>query len=248
MSGIKKPFFRLGGFKMATKQVDHREACPVRSGQYLLVICAAVALAVVCAPASKAQIILGPTISMVNLTNNQTIIVGDKAFTDFSISGDYQANQVNVTPILENGNFGIRFSGALFSGGTPMDFNLGYQVSVTNSPNLISAANLLFNGQVTFGVGLAQVVEQVFTNNNELAGTMQVFATATTNQLSASLPIAPPQPFLTLSKDVLVSATLPAFATISTIDQTFTQVPEPSALALVAAGFTGLVLLRRRRH
>jgi hypothetical protein len=78
MSGIKKPFFRLGGFKMATKQVDHREACPVRSGQYLLVICAAVALAVVCAPASKAQIILGPTISMVNLTNNQTIIVGDK--------------------------------------------------------------------------------------------------------------------------------------------------------------------------
>jgi hypothetical protein len=41
---------------------------------------------------------------------------------------------------------------------------------------------------------------------------------------------------------------LRAFATISTIDQTFTQVPEPSALALAAAGFAGLVLLRRRRH
>ena len=245
MSGIKKLLIYLSGFKTT---INLREACPVHARQYSLILCGAIALAVMCAPASEAQIILGPTISMANLTNNQTIIVGDKAFTDFSISGDYQANQVNVTPILEGGNFGIRFSGALFSGGTPMDFNLGYQVSVTNSLNLISAANLLFNGQVTFGVGVAQVVEQVFTNNNQLAGQMQVFASATTNQLSASLPITPPQPLLTLSKDVLISAELPAFATISTIDQTFTQVPEPSALALAAAGFAGLVLLRRRRH
>jgi hypothetical protein len=63
-----------------------------------------------------------------------------------------------------------------------------------------------------------------------------------------SLAIQPPQSLLTVSKDVIVEATLPAFTTISTIDQSFTQVPEPSAVALVAAGFTGLVLLRRRRH
>jgi len=124
---------------------------------------------------------------------------------------------------------------------------LGYKVSVTNSPNLISRANLLFNGTVT-GTGLAEVVEQVFTNNNQLAGQMFVFASATTNKLSDSLAIQPPQPFLTVSKDVIVVATLPAFASISTIDQTFTQVPEPSALALVAAGFTGLAVLRRRRR
>jgi hypothetical protein len=219
-----------------------------RFGQHLLVICAAVILAVAYAPASNAQIVIGPTVSLASLTNvGGDVLVGDKDFQDFSISGDFSASQINVTSITINGNFGIRFSGAIVSGANPMDMILGYKVAVTNSPNLISQANLLFNGTVT-GTGLAEVVEQVFTNNNELAGQMFVFASATTNKLSDSLAIQPPQSFLTLSKDVLLVASLPAFASISTIDQTFTQVPEPSALALVAAGFTGLVLLRRRRR
>ena len=217
----------------------------MKAREYLLLICVAVALTLTYAPASEAQIILGSGISLTNLTNGQDIIVGDKEFTNFSISGDFLASQVSVIPILENGNFGIRFSGPFVSGANPMDMILGYQVSVTNSPDLISAANLLFNGTVT-GTGLAEVVEQVFTNDNQFAGQLFVFASTTTNKLFDSLAIQPPQPFLTLSKDVIVEATLPAFATISTIDQSFTQVPEPGTVALVAAAFTGLVLLRRR--
>ena len=218
-----------------------------KATQHLSAICAAVALAVMFTPASEAQIVLGPTVSLASLTNGQDLIVGDKEFTDFTISGGLQAGQVNVTSITENGNFGIRFSGAFVSGASPLDFTLGYQVSVTNSPNLISAANLLFNGTVT-GTGLAQVVEQVFTNNNQLVGQLVVSATATTSVLSASLAITPPQKFLTLSKGVHLDAALPAFASISTIDQTFTQIPEPSVLILVAAGVAGLALLRRRRY
>jgi hypothetical protein len=220
--------------------------------QHLSIICAAIVLASASVPGAKAQmLILGPSINMTNLVNGQDLIVGDKEFSGFSISGNYQADQVNVTPIQENGNFGIRFTGAFVSGGQPEDMSLVYQVSVTNSMNLISAANLDFNGAVTFGTGLAQVVEQVFTNNDQLAGQMQVFISATTNQvsqLSASLPISPPQPFLTLSKDVLLYAELPAFASISDIDQTFTQVPEPSTIVLAAAGLSALFLVRRRRH
>ena len=217
----------------------------MKAREYLLLICVAVALTLTYTPASEAQIILGSGISLTNLTNGQDIIVGDKEFTNFSISGDFLASQVSVIPILENGNFGIRFSGPFVSGANPMDMILGYKVSVTNSPDLISAANLLFNGTVV-GAALAEVVEQVFTNNNEFAGQLFVFASATTNKLFDSLAIQPPQSFLTVSKDVIVEATLPAFATISTIDQSFTQVPEPSTVALVVAAFTGLAVLRRR--
>lgn len=219
-----------------------------RSRQYLSIICAAIAFAVTYAPASQAVIILGPSVNMTNLINNQTLIVGDKAFTDFSVSGSFDASQVMVTPIIENGDFGIRFSGALVSGANAMDLVLGYQVSVTNSANLISVANLLFNGVVVGGPGLAEVVEQVYTNNNSFYGQMVVFATSVTNVLSASLPITPPQPLLNINKDVLITASLPAFSSISTIDQSFTQVPEPSAMLLVGAGFAGFALLRRRRH
>jgi hypothetical protein len=232
------------------RQFDNRTVCRVRGGQLLSIICAAVALAVACAPDSKAQTILGPSVSLASLTNSGAdLIVGDKEFDNFSISGDYQASQVNVTPIQENGDYGIRFSGGFVAGGQTEDLILGYQVSVTNSPDEISAANLLFNGAVTFGTGLAEVVEQVFTNNPPaFYGQMAVFATATTNQLSTSLPIIPPQTFLSINKDVELTAQLPAFSSISIIDQTYTQVPEPSTLALAVAGLSGLFLLRRRKH
>ncbi|HXI83109.1 MAG TPA: PEP-CTERM sorting domain-containing protein [Verrucomicrobiae bacterium] len=245
---IKKLFSCTSEFRTVTNRGKRPESSFVLSCQYLFAICAIVAVAVAYAPTASAQIVIGPTVSLASLTNDGgDVLVGDKDFSNFSISGDFSASQINVTSITINGDFGIRFSGAIVSGSNPMDMILGYKVAVTNSPNLISKANLLFNGTVT-GTGLAEVVEQVFTNNNQLAGQMFVFASTTTNKLSDSLAIQPPQPFLTLSKDVIVTASLPAFASISTIDQTFTQVPEPSALALVAAGFTGMALLRRRRR
>jgi hypothetical protein len=233
-----------------SKRIDGQNAFRVPVARNLSIISAVLALALLCVPGSQAQIVIGPTVSFSSLTNvGGDVLVGDKDFSNFSISGDISAGQVNVTSITENGNFGLRFSGGLFSGGTPETLSIGYTVTVTNSPMLISAANLLFNGQVAGGsTGQVQVTEQVFTNGNQFAGQLFVFANATNSGLTASLPITPPQTFLNLSNNVFLTAQLPAFATISTIDQTYTQVPEPSALALVAAGLTGVTLLRRRRH
>ena len=218
-------------------------------GRCLTIAAAAMVLAMLCAPRVQAQTnILGAPVSLASLTNSGAdLIAGDKEFDNFSISGDFTASQVTVTPIQENGNFGIRFGGNFTATGTSLDMILGYTVLVTNSPNLISVANLGFNGQVTSGTGLAEVVEQVFTNNPpSLYGQMSVFATMAGSQLSTNLPIIPPQSFLEINKDVELTAFLPASSSISIIDQTFTQVPEPSALVLVTAGVSGLFLLRRR--
>ncbi len=231
-----------------SKRTDGRKLCRARLGHYLSVIVTVAALAVTCVPASEAQIDLGPTVSLASLTNSgATLIAGDKAFTDFTIGGDFLASQVNVTPIQLGGNYGIQYSGAFVSSGSPETLTLGYQVNVTNSLNLISAANMLFNGNVVGTTGQVQVTEQVFTNNNLFAGQVFVFATSSNSVLSASLPIVPPQSFLTLSNSVFLTAQLPAFGTISTIDQTFTQVPEPGTMALALVGITGLCALRRRR-
>jgi len=201
---------------------------------------------------SEAQTITtnGPSISLATLTNSGAdLIVGDKEFDNFTISGDYLASQVSVTPISENGNFGIQFGGTFSASGQSKDIILGYEVSVTNSPDLISAANLQFDGQVTSGTGLASVVEQVFTNiPPAFYGQMSVFAGVTSNQLSTSLAINPPQTELSINKDVELTAILPASSSIMTIEQTFTQIPEPSTVALAVAGFSGLLLLRRRRR
>jgi len=102
------------------KRGAHRRIYSVCSGQYLLAICVIVALAVAYVPASEAQIVIGPTVSLASLTNTGgDVLVGDKDFSNFSISGDYSASQINVTSVTINGDFGIRFSGAIVSGSNP---------------------------------------------------------------------------------------------------------------------------------
>ncbi|MGD1019560.1 MAG: PEP-CTERM sorting domain-containing protein [Verrucomicrobiia bacterium] len=189
---------------------------------------------------------------MTSLTNGGTILVGDKLFSNFFTAGDPFANNITVTALISDGNFGLQFGGGFAANNNEMDFRIGYMVNVTNSNNLISGADLSFNG-VTLGSGsaLAEVTEDVDTNMdvNVPYGQMSVFVTPASQVLSTNMPINPPQAYLNLEKDVLVdSFTITAFSTISTINQDYMQIPEPSTIALAAAGLTGLLLLRRREH
>jgi hypothetical protein len=204
----------------------------------------------VAASSSWAQTFFPPAVSLASLTNGGTIIVGDKAFSDFGISG-YNAGSITVEGIEEGGDFGIRFGGTIQSLGSPMDFSLTYQVNVTNSANLISEADLSFNGTVNppGSTGFATVVEQIFTNNEVLPyGQMSVSVNGLgQGNLSTNMAINPPQPLLDIDKDVEVDAILPADSSISTIDQLFVQVPEPSSIVLSLVGIFGLLSLRRRK-
>ncbi len=194
-----------------------------------------------------------PSQSLATLTNSgETIIVGDKAFTDFSVTG-YNAANLYVEGIQLTGNYGISFIGPINNlGDNEMDVYLMYQVFVTNSLNLISQANLSFDGNIV-GTGFASVVEQVFTNDTYYS-TMGVDVVTPGNfsNSSTSMAINPPQELLDISKDVQTEAIIPGGASyISDIDQTYTQVsevPEPSTIMLAVAGLAGLLLLRRRRR
>lgn len=216
----------------------------VRAGVFLSLLAASIFSAKTCV----AQLILGPSVGLETLTNGGTLLVGDKLFADFFISGDFAADEVDVTPIKDSHGYGIRFSGGFVAlGGETRDMILAYSVSVTNPQLLITNVHLRFNGNV-IGTGLAEVVEQVFNTNLVFLGQLEVFRTATTNQFEDILYINPPQSKLIISKDVLLTARLVGSASISTIDQTFSQIPEPSVFVLTVFGLVGLWSLRRRKR
>jgi PEP-CTERM motif-containing protein len=250
-------FRRDLGVARNIKRGNYQKSCRFHGGHYLSIICAAVTLAVAYSPGAHAQATpTGPGVSLASLTNSGAFIVsGDKDFTGFSAINSLTIadNLITVTPIIAAGNFGIEISGPMSAGAGGADLVLTYEVSVTNSPNLISAANLAFNGVTVAGTGTTEVVENVYTNNSLTPyGTMTVYyinaGSSTSSQMFASLPITPPQPLLFINKDVQLTAVFPAYSSISEIYQTYTQVPEPSTFALAAAGLSGLFLLRRRKR
>lgn len=213
----------------------------------LLVLCAS-------RPAA-AQLTYGPAISLTTLTNSgETLLVGDKVFSNFFTVGDSYASNIMVQTLISNGNYGLAFSGGFAASyGNDMDFRIGYMVGPTNgSPNLISGADLAFNGVVLgSGPALAEVTETVDTNMDIAVpyGQMSVFVTPSSQVLSTNMAINPPQPYLNLSKDVLVNSfTITAYSSISEIDQLYVQIPEPSTVVLVGLSLLGGLAVWRRRN
>jgi hypothetical protein len=220
-------------------------------GQCFSIVCMAIAFAIAYAPVTQAQVTNltnGGTISLTNLgTGNFSILVGDKLFSDFGIEG-YNASNIIVKGIIENGDdYGIQFQGGFFSMNGSMDVALSYAVNVTNSNNLISGANLSFNGFEFGSNGYASVTEAVYTNTSYLYGDMSVYASPSSNLLATTMAINPPQPSLNIDKDVFTYAIDLSFASISTINQSFVQVPEPSSIVLSLIGIFGLLSIRRRK-
>jgi hypothetical protein len=199
----------------------------------------------------------GGSISLATVIDNGlSVQVGDKVFgnfffsysdTDGLTSDDLTRSNVTLTTLSNIIGFGLQFSQPLLAiGPVSKDIEFQYTATVADPTNLISDIHLSITGSAGNG-GLGTVGEQVFTGG---------FSGTSVGQIQASIPgvstaatnIVPPVSEVWVQKDVIVTGGSAAngFASISVIDQTFSQVPEPSTVLLVGLGLLGVVGLRHR--
>src|SRR5271169_1030806 len=191
--------------------------------------------------------------------NGLSVLDGDKLFgnfffsyndTDGITSDDLTMSNVTLTTVSNVIGFGLQFQQPLLAVGPVIkDITLQYSATVTNSSNLISDIHLDINGSAGNG-GLGTVSEFAFVGGigATTVGHLQASVPVSSNDV-ASANIVPPVTQLWVQKDVIVTGGNAAngFASISVIDQTFSQVSEPSTMLLVGLGLAGMVAVNRKR-
>jgi hypothetical protein len=159
------------------------------------------------------------------------------------------SSAVGVTPITTPGDEGLEFN-AGWSVSTPAeeDSNIGFIVSTVNHADTIDFLDLEFNGRYS-GTGTSSVTENYCAGGTLSSCPTTVGQIAVTNPptvLSVTSEDFTPVNTLQVSKDVNVSAGSLGTASISDLNNTYGQVPEPGTLGLLGGGLVALGLVRRR--
>lgn len=196
-------------------------------------------------------------------TGTGGIQIGDKLFTNwlYSFNGIDMpsASLVNVQGVTVAGNYGIQFTSNWHSnpGNGAQSALIDYRVSVTDPNWRISDIHLDGDPTVVGGNGQASVVEsasEIVGHTSVLPHTLSIFdllsGASHTSQLNDSANTIGLYSALDIEKTINVSSDSGTTnASITHIQQTFSQAsaPEPGTLAFLALGGT-MVLVRRRKH
>lgn len=196
--------------------------------------------------------------------------IGDKLFDDFSFQyvdtdlnmGDDLPASALVLSSLSNGvGFGVSIQLPLVATGiTIKDVTLQFTATALDPNQKISDVHLTFVGTAS-GNGISEVSESIFTNNFGIGNIANLSVTRTASGFTPGsgedvAVLSQAQGKIWIQKDVFVSGNPTAipdgnspsdFASLTIINQTFSQIPEPSTMALAVAGLASFLFIRRRK-
>ncbi len=190
------------------------------------------------------------------------VTVGDKVFDEFVydvLSGDMpDAEDVNVLGFTDtDGNIGITFHGAFLdlpfddtSSNALLRFTTSLDPAAEQAGKLITDAHLFMAG-ISVGANSVFSVGESFEGYNN---SMTVYSSKIDGQeeqvTSAWTSFVPAVNRLRITKGIFAFASEGALIppVVSAIDQSFSQVPEPTTLALLALSMVGTLLVARRRQ
>jgi hypothetical protein len=213
-------------------------------------------------PAAASSIGCDDSFLLSTLLTGGSVTVGDKLFDQFGYvsTGDMpDASGVNVLPFVDdNGNFGLRFQGGfldVFDGGaadpgSPSDALISYRVTVLDPAFLISDVNLAGNPAVHGPSGLIGVTETFLLDDPFVELSIFALEPGGLQQLVDGSLLTTPLKSLHVQKNIIAFADVEgSAATLSFIDQTFSQVavPEPSTISLLLLGLGAMAWRIRRR-
>jgi hypothetical protein len=197
-------------------------------------------------------------LSSVLQTTGESVQIGDKLFGNFQFSyvdtdgiarDDLQASNVVIRALEDRFGYGFSLRMPLSaSGDVVKDVVVEFSVQALDPGMLISDAHLDMQAEAT-GKGLADTSETIFTGGfgADPIGSMDV---STSGALCSSVAFSVPQSMIYVEKDILVTGNGHCHdaATICSIKQSFSQVPEPSTWMLVGLGLLGVLKCHSVRH